>query len=83
MLSTVVVGALLIIVGLGAARVNAGFVAVSVPLAAWLFISAFVLHLWGLSLLWSNVLLAFVIMATAGITEGIGLPRVAETTPRP
>lgn len=81
MVSTVIVGALLVLVGIASEWVNASLVSLSVPLAAWLFISAFVLGLWGLSLLWSNVIMTFVVMVAAGITEGILLPRFAEVRP--
>lgn len=87
MLSTAIVGALLVLVGIMAEWVNGDLVSLSVPLAAWLFISAFVLELWGLPLLWSNVILTFLTMMCAGISEGIRLPRFAaappETAPRP
>lgn len=86
-LSTAIVGALLVLVGIMAEWVNGDLVSLSVPLAAWLFISAFVLELWGLPLLWSNVILTFLTMMCAGISEGIRLPRLGvaapiETAPR-
>ena len=81
MLSTVVVGAALVLIGIISEWVNGNLVSLSVPVAAWLFISAFVLNLWGLKLLWSNVIMTFVVMSGAGISEGLGLPRFAEVAP--
>lgn len=81
MLSTVGVGAALVLIGIISWWVNGDLVSLSVPLAAWLFISAFVLNLWGLKLLWSNVIMTFAVMIGAGISEGLGLPRFAEAAP--
>jgi len=81
MASNVLVGAALVLIGFVSQWVNPNLIAVSVPVAAWLFISAFVLNLWGLALLWSNVILTFSAMLGAGISEGLRLPYVAAGAP--
>ena len=88
MLSDVISGAALVLIGIVSEWVNGNLIAMSVPVAAWVFISAFVLNLWGLSLLWSNVIMTFSVMIGAGIVEGVHLPRFAENSgsemePRP
>ena len=50
---------------------NGAIRAFLVPLAAWLFVSAFVLQFMGMAFLWNNVILAFMIMGGAAVGEGL------------
>lgn len=55
----------------------------TVPLGAWLFISAFLLLHWNTALFWNNVVMAFVVVAGAAISEGLrsGEPAAVSSPP--
>jgi hypothetical protein len=76
MLSTVIVGAVMVLIGIASEWVNTEFLALTVPFALWLFVSGFVQGLWGLNLLWSNVILAFLAITVACIGEALHLPQL-------
>ena len=59
---------------------DAALEALVVPIATWLFASPFILGVSTTSFLANNVSLAFVVIATAAIGDGLSSPAVAENS---
>lgn len=74
MCSNIAVGIALIVVALVGIWADEALEGLIVPLGAWLFISAFVLGFAPAPFLVNNALLAFVVIATGAISDGLRLP---------
>ena len=72
--SNIAVGIALVIVALAGGWGNEIFEGLAVPLAAWLFMSPFLLGFWKWVFMGNNVGMAFVIIAAAAISEGLRVP---------
>ncbi len=72
--SDIAVGIALFVVALAGMWADEALEGLIVPLGAWLFISAFVLGFAPAPFLVNNAILAFVVIATGAISDGLRLP---------